>query len=346
MRLALLSVFLALPIAAQPVIYGKLTVSQQAITKRLAGKQARAIMLGNLNVCATAPVSDSVTDLKIHISSVDFLDEVDAVNLLTQAFNNQTPQRLINDATLASGAIGAAAALRAGLTSLPVIGWLLAGISFLQTEVGPMLAANEIPLASTLSNQLVNMGTNGIVQLGPQSCISNARVFVTRAGKGFPVPFIQNFSYVPGTPPNTPMLHASSNLNTDALNGLVAANIAREMPVEPVQSGISKWDSGSDDTWKIITADPKPVVVVDHPIVALEMPPICRAEGVVCEHAPPQEVAQNIKDLVIHQPDTTPHLTESGAAIKDLQKQVAALTAVVQRLNDSMTHPGTNTLTP
>lgn len=320
MKTLVLFAFSALSVMAQPIVYGKLTISGPAVTRKLAGKSAKQIMLGNLNVCATANTAVSTTDVEIHVSAVNFMNNADAINIITSSYNNQGPQRLINDATLASGAIGAAAALRAGLTSLPVVGAILAGVSFLQTEVGPMLLANQAPLASILANQLTSMGTNGVVQVGPQNCITNARVFVTMSSKT--APSVQNFSFVPGTAPTTLMLpeparkaQLESPVNTDSLNGLVAANVARSTPVEPVRSEPSSWEAATaTDPWRVVT------VVAAKPADA---PPICGAAGVHCEpaSATPSKIEVFQKQL-----------DSLKAAVNSLQAALIALTPTAERL--------------
>jgi hypothetical protein len=196
-----------------PTVYGKVTVSGPAVTRKLAGAQAKSIMLGNINVCATAPIAVAVTDIKIHISDLDFANETDAVSIITSSYNSQLPQKLGIGVSIGAAAIGAVEGFSPGALAARVMGYLLAGFGVTTGSVIPALEANQASLAAITGNQLISMGTNGMVSLAPGQCISNARVFVTRAGKSTLIPYIENFSFVPGTAPTTLRLH-SDNSNT------------------------------------------------------------------------------------------------------------------------------------
>ena len=307
----------------------------------------------NYSSLTVGPISSA--DFYLALGTVNTMTAADASALLTRVYGRSVASQAGTAVQSANTGMSLLAGLKQLSISASSLGWIGFGVGIGTQAILPFFTAGQPNLSSLLANQCDALNAS---TLAPGQSIGPCTMYVQKPIKGVHLQGAIPFDLVPTgpgpsgpLPPNAPVMLSprramlDSPVDTRSLNAEIAAKVARETPVEPLQSGISNWDSGSDNTWKIVAGDAKPTVkkslTVQNASIAKDMPPICAAEGVTCTSYPDKPtVVQLATPVAVSHPQAY-QVTQ----LEDLQRQVAQLSAAVQHLVDAQNYRG-SVLTP
>ena len=200
MKLALLSVWLALPIFAQVapgVVDCLLTIESPKITKKLYGKAPIATGTVRCKNYTQSTLQIAPEDIYIAMSTVPSMNATDATALLTQAYGAQPVQTWVRIASAALMGIGFATGT-GGFVNLSArtLGYMMGGATVANEFVVPIFTANKTPLTTLLSN---NLDSVGVTTLATGQSMTR-KVYIEPPPKGSSLPPTVHFQFDPATP--------------------------------------------------------------------------------------------------------------------------------------------------
>lgn len=181
MKLALMSAFLALPLAAQPSVGCKVSFGSSSVMRDLYGGKVSVIQ-GRVNCQNFGIAASSISGVTIDYSlpTVNTVPAGDASAMLTKTYNNQPGKRISRDLTTGLGAFGALEAAKTISIGAGPAGIVVAAIVTAIQYIIPSFTANEPAL--NLSNQCDNIA--GITLAAGQTL--TCTIYIRKPGKGDP----------------------------------------------------------------------------------------------------------------------------------------------------------------
>lgn len=149
MKYIILLTTIAAALNAQPsaTVSGKLVLDSSRIAKKLYGKLP--VFHGSVILKNQGPATVTVggADINLALSTVPTISSVEGQALTNQAYQQKSPQRIMNIVTLVASGIGLATGVGGGIAvGIHTLAWLLFGVSFGQQGLVPFFSAGNPPM--------------------------------------------------------------------------------------------------------------------------------------------------------------------------------------------------------